>query len=83
MLPANWAILVLPQLVVIILAACFPGLRKRFAPRALILLTALFLLFFISLDANGAMFWVFYLEVSVLLLIVLLVLRPSWAVRGL
>jgi len=84
-LPANWATLVPPQMFVVILAARYPRLRKRFAPRALILLTALFLLFsyVTSLDPNGAMLWVFYFVSSVLLLIALSALPSSWADRGL
>jgi hypothetical protein len=84
-LSANWAILVLPQLLVVVLAACFPRLRKRFAPRALILVSALFLLFsyVTSLDPNGAMLWVFYFASSILLLVVLAAVPSSWVARGL
>lgn len=84
LLLANWAVLALPQLFVVILAVFFPCLRKQFAPRALILLTALFLIFsyVTSLDPNGSMLWVFYLLSSVLLLMVLSVLPSSRRARG-
>ena len=81
----NWAIIVLPQALVAILAVVFPQLRNKFAPRAFVLLTALFLLFsyVTSLDANGAMLWVFYFGLSVLLVIVLFALPPYEKTRGL
>jgi hypothetical protein len=77
-LPLNWATLVVPQLFVIALAISFPKLRRKFATRALILLTILFLLFsyVTSLDANGPMLWIFYFGSSVFLLAVLALLLP-------
>jgi hypothetical protein len=79
-LPVNWATVAAPQLFVVALAIFFPQLRSKFAARALILLTILFLMFWYmtSLDANGAMLWLFYWGFSVLLLMVLAVLPSSW-----
>jgi hypothetical protein len=78
-LPLNWAALAVPQLLVIALAILFPQLRRKYATRALILLTILFLLFtyITSLDPNGPMLWVFYFGFSVLLLVVLALLPSS------
>ncbi|MBD8897349.1 hypothetical protein [Rhodanobacter sp. DHG33] len=78
-LPSNWAMVALPQIFVVILARLFPRLRSRFATRALILLTVLFLLFayITSFDANGALLWIFYFVLSILLLVVLALL-PSF-----
>jgi hypothetical protein len=78
-LPLNWASVAAPQLFVVAFAIFFPQLRRKFATRALILLTVLFLLFayVTSLDANGPMLWAFYFGLSVLLLSVLALLPSS------
>lgn len=85
LLMANWAITVLPQALVAVLAIFFPQLRKKFAPRAFVLVTALFLLFYYvtSLGPNGAMLWVFYFGLSVLLLMALFALTFPGGARGL
>ncbi len=78
-LPSNWAIVVVPQMFVVILAIIVPRLRGKFATRALILLTVLFLLFayITSLDSNGPLLWTFYFGLSIVLMIVLALL-PSF-----
>jgi hypothetical protein len=77
--PLNWATVAVPQLFVIAVAILFPQLRRRFATRALVLQTILFLIFWYitSLDPNGPMLWVFYFGFSVLLLMVLALLPSS------
>ena len=78
-LPINWGLLTLPQLFVIVLAIAFPKATKAFATRALLLLSALFLVFsyVTSLDPNGPMLWIFYFSLSILLLVVLSLLPSS------
>ena len=70
LLALNWGLLILPQLFVIVLAIIFPKTQSGFATRALIVLSALFLIFayITSLDPNGPMLWIFYFGLSVVLL---------------
>jgi hypothetical protein len=69
----NWALLVSPQLFVLLLALVFPRLRYRFAPIALAALTILVVLFegvvFWFSDANGPMWFAFYFPLSLLALV--------------
>ena len=72
---SSWIFAAAPQLVVIGLALVFTSLRTQFATVALVSLSLLLLgfLWFTSLDANGAMLWMFYFPASAIIVLAVLV----------
>jgi hypothetical protein len=75
----NYGFMALPQIVVLVVALLVRSIRQRFAPVALLSLTALVVVFQCIISSasggNGPMLWAFYFPVSLVVLIaVMLVL---------
>lgn len=77
----NWALLVSPQLLLLVLAMAFPTLRGAWVNRTLIVLTALVVSFevfvFWFTDANGPMWFAIYFPLNFTILVFALILRKA------
>jgi len=75
----NYGFMSAPQILVLIVALVVPLLRQRFAPVALLSLTALVVLFQCIISSasggNGPMLWMFYLPVSLVVLIAVILVQ--------
>jgi hypothetical protein len=80
----NYGFMTAPQILVLIAALVVPLLRQRFAPIALLALTALVVLFQCIISSasggDGPMLWVFYPPVS--LVVIIAVMLSLGRLRG-